>query len=118
MQPIGSYGWAYGLPNPKEHDKFKSEYANIATDTLIKWDYSSLKFDITVDEKKEQDREEKVYNMFFDSQYAVRLYNSTTSMFIPTHVVFKSPSEHTVNGHHMDLEMQVYHVAKDWKEGN
>jgi len=49
MQPIGSYGWAYGLPNPKEHDKWDSQYVNINTDTLIKWDYSSLKFEINED---------------------------------------------------------------------
>jgi carbonic anhydrase len=116
MQPIGSYGWAYGLPNPREHDKFKSDYANIATDTLIKWDYSSLKFDITVEFEMEE--EEKIYNMFFDSQYAKKLYDAKTSKFIPSHVVFKSPSEHTINGHHLDLEMQVYHKAKGWEEGD
>ena len=43
-------------------------------------------------------------------------YNATSSKFIPTHVVLKSPSEHTINGHHMDLEMQVFHRAKDWND--
>jgi carbonic anhydrase len=31
-------------------------------------------------------------------------------------LVLKSPSEHTVNGHHYDIEMQVFHDAEEVDE--
>jgi carbonic anhydrase len=44
------------------------------------------------------------------------MFNASTSKFIATHLVFKSPSEHTVNGHHQDLEMQIFHKAESFND--
>jgi hypothetical protein len=41
MQPIGSYGWAYGYPNNKKDDQWKSNYENI-NDALVEWDYNKI----------------------------------------------------------------------------
>lgn len=53
--------------------------------------------------------------MFIQSNFASILYNAS-SRFQPTHLVLKSPSEHTVNGHHYDIEMQVFHDAEEVDE--
>ena len=38
-------------------------------------------------------------------------YKSTNSMFKPTHIVLHSPSEHTINGNYMDIELQIHHIG-------
>jgi len=50
--------------------------------------------------------------MFFDSKLAQDYYNASASRFQPSYLLFRSPSEHTINGHHTDLEMQVIHTAQ------
>ena len=37
------------------------------------------------------------------------MFNSSSSRFQPTHLVLKNPTEHTIDGHHFDLEMVIYH---------
>ena len=46
MQPIGSYGWAYGYPKSKFDDSWGMNYVNIR-DALVEWDYNKVqvKFD-------------------------------------------------------------------------
>ena len=55
--------------------------------------------------------------MFIQSNFATTTFGGSSKRFQPTHIVLKSPSEHTVNGHHFDVEMQVYHTAET-TEGN
>jgi|TARA_B110001450_G_C17480657_1_gene424089 carbonic anhydrase len=53
--------------------------------------------------------------MFMQSNFASTLYKASPR-FQPSHLVLKSPSEHTINGHHYDIEMQVFHDAEDVNE--
>lgn len=56
--------------------------------------------------------------MFMESQFAESVFGGKATKFIPTHMVLKSPSEHTINGHHFDLEMQIYHEAETDESGS
>ena len=107
MEPIGSYGWAYGLPLSKDNDETEIRYSNILTPTSVKFDYSSLRVNL-----------EDNTGDFFNSNYAKEIYNATTTKFYPTHFKFRSPSEHTINGKHQDLEMQVFHKADSFDENS
>ena len=46
LQPIGSYGWAYGYPKSKFDDAWESNYENVEN-VLVEWDYNKVqvKFD-------------------------------------------------------------------------
>ena len=55
--------------------------------------------------------------MFMESNLAETAIGGKSKRFQPTHIVLRSPSEHTVNGKHYDVEMQVYHNAET-KDGN
>lgn len=46
LQPIGSYGWAYGYPKSRFDDAWESNYENVEN-VLVEWDYSKVqvKFD-------------------------------------------------------------------------
>lgn len=55
--------------------------------------------------------------MFMKSNFATNIFGGSSKRFQPTHLVLKSPSEHTINGLHFDIEMQVYHTAETI-EGN
>lgn len=46
MQPIGSYGWAYGLPIPKMADSFERQYRDLTKDVQIKWDRVGTKVNL------------------------------------------------------------------------
>jgi hypothetical protein len=105
LMPIGSYGWAYGLPLPIANDAMVKSYKNIKTDTQVKFDYSSVKVKL-----------EDTNTMSFESEYARSVFEATTNKFIPTHFVFKSPSEHTINGLHHDVEMQLFHRAEEYDD--
>ena len=54
--------------------------------------------------------------MFFSSEYASSVYNASSTKFKPSYLLFRSPSEHTINGHHMDLEMQIIHKAENYED--
>ena len=74
MDPIGSYGWAYGFPLPKFEDAVEINYSNILNPTQVKFDYSAL--NVTL--------EDNIGN-YFDSKYARDFYNASTTRFYPTH---------------------------------
>jgi len=42
MQPIGSYGWAYGPPLPKVHDEIVKTYKDLRNKIEVKWAVSLL----------------------------------------------------------------------------
>lgn len=42
LDPIGSYGWAYGETIPKEHDKFEKQYRDIRKGTKVGWNESAM----------------------------------------------------------------------------
>lgn len=107
MEPIGSYGWAYGYPKAKVDDKWTSEYNNVK-DVLIEWDYNKIQVTFS---------QEDALQMFMESNLAETAIGGKSKRFQPTHMVLKSPSEHTINGHHYDVELQVYHDAET-KDGN
>ena len=44
--------------------------------------------------------------------------NPSSSNFYPTDLVFHAPSEHTVNGYHYDLEMQINFTYQDASLGS
>ena len=41
MQPIGSYGWAYGYPKSQTDDAWESKYVNVQN-ILVRWDYNKV----------------------------------------------------------------------------
>lgn len=43
--------------------------------------------------------------------------NGNTSEFVAAQFHFHAPSEHTVNGKHMDLEMHIVHTYEDGSLG-
>ena len=46
---------------------------------------------------------------FTDGEFQLTFPDGSMSLFEPLKVVFRSPSEHTVEGKHHDLEMQIIH---------
>ena len=109
MQPIGSYGWAYGPPLPKDHDKTAKLYKDLRGDIEVVWATSFLKINFP---KSLLEKE----NIGFSSQIAVDKYKATTTRFNANEFHFHTPSEHTVNGKHMDLELHTMHKAENWDE--
>jgi methionine-rich copper-binding protein CopC len=51
MQPLGSYGWAYGFAIPKNRDNFVKSYTNISKDLKIKWKRVALKVALAPEEQ-------------------------------------------------------------------
>lgn len=101
MQPIGSYGWAYGYPKNLIDDGWQSNYANVR-DVLVEWDYNKVQVTFS---------QEDASQMFIQSNFARTLFDAKGTRYQPSHLVIKSPSEHTINGAHYDIEMQVYHQS-------
>jgi carbonic anhydrase len=102
MSPLGSYGWAYGLPVPKEEDNHDRNYIDIAKSVSLEWATNTLKVSFA---------ESETSQMFFKSDTAAKVYGASTDKFNPVQFHFHSPSEHTHNGKHYDLEMHVVHLA-------
>ena len=49
---------------------------------------------------------------FTDGEFQLTFPDGSMSLFEPLWLNFKSPSEHTVEGKHHDLEMQIFHQYK------
>ena len=45
------------------------------------------------------------------------MFGSATNKFRPEYFIVKSPSEHTINGKYMDIELQIYHYPVMAMEG-
>ena len=47
---------------------------------------------------------------FTDGQFMINSSSSTTTTYTPAQLQFHAPSEHTINGKTLDLEMQIVHL--------
>ena len=50
---------------------------------------------------------------FTDGELALTFDDGSKSLFEPLQLHFHSPSEHTIDGQHLDLEMHIVHVHKE-----
>lgn len=103
MFPVGAYGWAYDVI-PKDRDKVKKNF-NDLRQVKLKWDRTRPNVKFSEMETREN---------WFDSSYALELGSEGTT-FEAESLHFHSPSEHTINGEHYDLEM---HIVAKVKVGN
>ena len=71
MEPIGSYGWAYGYPKAKIDDLWNSTYVN-DNDVLVEWDYSKIQVTFTQD---------NAAKMFMESNFAETLFGGKAKRF-------------------------------------
>jgi len=53
---------------------------------------------------------------YFKSELAKITFDAATNEFNAKQFRFHYPSEHTVDGEYYDLEMQIYHDAKEWND--
>lgn len=104
MQPIGSYGWAYGETIPKIHDNSGKTFKDLKKLSVITSKDHSIGIDF-----HESDLEDN----FFNSALGPKYFNTASDKFLNTHFKFKTESEHTVNGKHYDLEMQIFFDASE-----
>ena len=74
MDPIGSYGWAYGQPLPKEHDNSQRSYSDFNKPTPITWSTNSI-VKIFIEDEVQGDS-------FFVSSYGKTVYGSETDKFV------------------------------------
>lgn len=107
MQPIGHYGRAYGKYLNIAKDLFNSEYTNVRKKVKVDWASQAVKVSLA---------EEVNANNFFKSDIAMTQYSAATNEFKANQFRFHHPSEHTVNGKYYDLEMQIYHDAKEFND--
>ena len=42
MQPIGSYGWAYGDTVPKDHDELETNFADLKEEVKVTWKVNTV----------------------------------------------------------------------------
>ena len=107
MQPIGSYGWAYGETVPRDHDAATKTYEDLTKSMEISWEGHALLVALDSTEQKKN---------YFTSDVAETIFGAATNKFNAIGFKFHHPSEHTINGKHSDLEMQVWHEASGWNE--
>lgn len=69
MEPIGSYGWAYGETVPKAHDQISKSFRDLKKLSKIEWNQHSvgIKF-------HETDFEDN----FFNSNLATKYFNTAS----------------------------------------
>ena len=96
LDPIGSYGWAYGEAVPKADDNVKGTFKDLKKGTVVEWDTSTVQLRLFEIEKDEN---------YFVSDLAEEKYGAATNKFSVTHMRFASPSEHAHNGEYYDLEL-------------
>ena len=102
MTPLGSYGWAYSSPIPKAKDNSFKTYSDLVGNMLVEWATTTLKIGLTADQTKSN---------YFESSVGQDVYGASTTKFNAVQFHFHSPSEHTHNGKHYDLEMHIVHTA-------
>lgn len=103
LKPSGSYGWAYGAPVPKEHDSVFKQYENIKKDVHLTWVGDTMKVKVHPSEKPKN---------YFTSKVAKELFGAVGDKFEIAQFHFHSPSEHTINGEHFDVEIHFVHTLK------
>lgn len=102
MQPIGSYGWAYGETVPKTHDQLEMNYKDLKKKIKVEWDTNTVKVALADIEQDD--------NYFF-TKLGKDKYGANAEKFYAQEFNFHHPSEHTVNGKYHDLEMHTIHLA-------
>lgn len=103
LKPVGPYGFAYGTWLSKETDNVKPEYNNLFKDLKMSWIHNTLKV-------KFHETEQVLNN--FESKLAETLFGAKGTKFEALQFHFHSPSEHTINGKHTDLEIHIVHKMK------
>jgi carbonic anhydrase len=102
MQPIGSYGWAYGETVPKTHDQLEMNYKDLKKKIKVEWDTNTVKVAMADTESDEN---------YFYTKLGKDKYGGNAEKFFAQEFMFHHPSEHTVNGKYHDLEMHTIHLA-------
>jgi len=103
LNPIGSYGWAYGETIPKDSDKFSKTYKDLRKGTKVGWKDSAMAVELAEIETLEN---------FFISKIGADHLKAATDKYSVTEFYLRSPSEHTVMGQHLDIELQIKHKAE------
>ena len=57
-------------------------------------------------------KEDSLQMDFTDGEFQLTFPDGSMSLFEPLYLNFRSPSEHTVEGKHLDLEMHIVHQYK------
>mmetsp|Transcript_35901 Transcript_35901/g.55120 ORF Transcript_35901/g.55120 Transcript_35901/m.55120 type:complete len:145 (+) Transcript_35901:171-605(+) len=111
MQPLGVYGWAYGEAVPVEQDQIIKKYKDPKEGNAIQWEMANLRMYV-------KDQPDDPDMSYYNSQVQVDIYGAPTPRFRPIQFHFHHPSEHTVNGEHIELEMHIIHKAAEWNTGD
>lgn len=103
LNPIGSYGWAYGETIPKDSDKFGKTYKDLRKGTKVGWKDKAMAVELAEIETLEN---------FFESKIGADYLRAATDKYSVSEFYLRSPSEHTVMGKHLDIELQIKHKAE------
>ena len=103
MTPIGSYGWAYGLPVPKAQDKQSKIYKDLKKQVKLDFQDDTMRIELAEVESAEN---------YFNSELASSLYNSSATKYNAIEFHLHTPSEHTRDGKHYDMELHIMHKAQ------
>ena len=98
LQPIWSYGWAYGDTIPKMNDAHETTYSNLRKGVEVKWPKNINSLQVKLQEIESLEN-------FFVSNIAETYYGASTNKFAAEAFFIRSPSEHTLMGKHLDIEL-------------
>ena len=92
--------WSYQNPIDQHRDEHSHSYSDVGINTNLQtlWDQSRK---VPLDSSN-----------YFTSQVAVDEYGASTNKFNAHCMKFKSPSEHTIDKKHYDMELQIYHEGE------
>jgi len=107
LNPIGSYGWAYGDTLPQAFDSHEKNYKDLRKNTQVKWSNKAMNVDL---------QEIETLENFFISHLAESNLDAATNKFSVKSFQLRSPSEHTVMGKHLDIELQIKHEAEKYND--
>jgi len=75
LDPIGSYGWAYGDAVPKSEDDVKPSYKDLTKELVVDWDDTTVKVDLHEVESRDN---------FFTSNIGETKYEAATTKWLAT----------------------------------